>query len=75
MRLKDKFILALQRQGENIVENARVVNYTVMTRREGDYYFVGRAGALRAGRTVRSSVPVSSRRKEQLLVSLTESPV
>lgn len=66
--LHDRLVAALQRRGETIVGDARSTRYTVLTRKGGDgFYYVGRAGALRAGRTVAGSIPVSGRLRAMLL--------
>lgn len=69
--LKDRYIAALIERGHCLV-TSKTGKYTTLTRAsDGEgrmtFYFVGRSGALRAGRTVTESIPVSDRFKEALL--------
>ena len=54
--IHDRLVAALQHRGEAIIADARSTRYTVLTRTRREtgeqvgFYFVGRAGALRAGR-------------------------
>ena len=67
--IHDRLVAALQRRGETIVTDARSTRYTVLTRKGGDaiFYYVGRAGALRVGRTVATCRPVNAAFRAQLL--------
>jgi hypothetical protein len=76
--IHDRLIAALQSRGETIVSNARSTRYTVLSRtRQGTsesvgFYFVGKAGALRAGRTVVDSRPVNAEFRAKLLGMTTD---
>lgn len=76
--IHDRLIAALQSHGETIVSNARSTRYTVLSRtRQGTsesvgFYFVGKAGALRAGRTVVDSRPVNAEFRAKLLGMTTD---
>jgi hypothetical protein len=71
--IHDRLVAALQRHGEVIVPNTRSTRYTVLTRTRREtgeqvgFYFVGRAGALRVGRTVAESRPVPELLRARLL--------
>jgi hypothetical protein len=73
LTIHDRIVAALQHRGEIIVADARSTRYTVLSRtRPGTgetagYYFVGKAGALRAGRTVVDSRPVNAEFRAKLL--------
>lgn len=71
----DIYVAALQVEGCQIVTNARTGKYTVLTRpkQAGTYYYVGSAGAVRFGRTVSGSLPISKVRKMQLVQGLVDS--
>ena len=70
--LHDRLVAALLRRGETIVTNTRATRYTVLTRtrpQTGEplgFYYVGRGGALRAGRTVAGSHKVHADVRKQL---------
>lgn len=76
--LHDRLVAALQHRGETIVADARSTRYTVLSRtRPGTgetagFYFVGKAGALRAGRTVANSRPVNAEFRAKLLGTTAE---
>jgi hypothetical protein len=67
-----RLVAALIARGESLVPK-RSTKYTVLTRTRRDtgeslgFYFVGRAGALRVGRTVTESIPVPETIKKRLL--------
>jgi hypothetical protein len=65
----DRLVAALLATGERVIFNARTSRYTVITRKGGEegYYFIGKAGALRAGRTISKSRPVVAAFRAQLL--------
>jgi hypothetical protein len=71
--IHDRLVAALLQRGETIVADARSTRYTVLTRtlREtGDpvrFYYIGKAGALRAGRSVADSRPVGADFRARLL--------
>lgn len=66
--LHDRLVAALLARGERIVENARTTRYTVLTREGGGgFYFVGKAGALRIGRTVADSHPAAESVRRRFL--------
>jgi hypothetical protein len=63
--LREKFEIALKDMGEMwLGETSCYVKYS---RKEGGYYYLGRAGALRYGPTIAASVPCSTRFREALL--------
>jgi hypothetical protein len=70
--IHDRLVAALTARGETLVPG-RSTKYTVLTRTKRDtgeslgFYFVGRAGALRVGRKVTESIPVSEAIKKKLL--------
>jgi hypothetical protein len=70
--IHDRLVAALIARGESLVPN-RSTKYTVLTRTRRDtgeslgFYFVGRAGALRVGRKVTESIPLSDAIKKRLL--------
>jgi hypothetical protein len=70
--IHDRLVAALTAQGETLVPE-RSTKYTVLTRTKRDtgeslgFYFVGRAGALRVGRTVTESSPVPATIRRRLL--------
>ena len=53
MTLRDRIELALIAQGERV--HTKTSKYLVLTRAKGGFYFVGKSGGLRAGRTASSS--------------------
>lgn len=53
--IRDQLIQALERRGETIVQTAKSTKFIVMTRQAGGFYYLGKAGALRVGRTVAES--------------------
>lgn len=65
--LREKFIAALIARGETEVKHT--FKYVVFTRNlaPDTFYYVGRNGALRAGRTIASSFPMSDAFKQKLL--------
>lgn len=71
--IHDRLVAALQHRGEAIIADARSTRYTVLTRTRREtgeqvgFYFVGRAGALRASRTVGESRPVGADFRAKLL--------
>ena len=71
MTLHDKYVVALARLGSKVVENARTRKYTVVStpilRNPPVFYFIGKSGAVRFGRTITSSVSLDERRKARLL--------
>jgi hypothetical protein len=70
--IHDRLVAALIARGESLVPK-RSTKYTVLTRTRRDtgeslgFYFVGRAGALRVGRTVTESSPVLPSVRKRLL--------
>jgi hypothetical protein len=70
--IHDRLVAALIARGESLVPK-RSTKYTALTRTKRDtgeslgFYFVGRAGALRVGRKVTESIPVSEGIKKRLL--------
>lgn len=66
MNLRQKLSFALEQRGERRVStNSR--RYVVYTRAEGDYWFLGAAGALRYGATIAGSFSASEKYKEKIL--------
>ena len=67
--IHDRLVAALTARGESVVEDARTTKYTVVTREAGKagFYYIGKAGALRAGRTVTESRPVAAALRARLL--------
>lgn len=67
--IHDRLVAALKARGGSVVEDARTTKYTVITREGGKagFYYIGKAGALRAGRTVAESRPVAAVLRAQLL--------
>lgn len=63
--LKERYILALTRRGESVVKETW--KFTVMSRRDGGHYYIGRAGSLRIGRTIADSHPCTDSHKKALL--------
>jgi hypothetical protein len=65
--LHDRYIAALERQGLKRVQ-ARTRKATVLgPRPDGSFYYVGRAGSIRLGKTYGGSLPISDRFKAKLL--------
>ncbi len=65
--LQQALVAALESLGERRV-TAATAKYVVLTRAGTDYlYFVGAAGALRTGKTVNGSIPVSDLRRRKLI--------
>jgi hypothetical protein len=70
--IHDRLVAALRARGETMVPG-RSSRYTVFTRtcretgQKIGFYFVGRAGALRVGRTVTESIPVPATIRRRLL--------
>ena len=71
MTIHDRLVAALQKLGEHVLAN-KTRKYTTMSRAGGNYYYIGKAGALRTGRTVSNSRPVSETVKRLLLDSVTK---
>lgn len=76
--IHDRLVAALKSRGETIVSDARSTRYTVLSRtRQGTgesvgFYFVDKAGALRAGRSVIDSRPVNAELRAKLLGMTTD---
>jgi len=70
--IHDRLVAALTARSETLVPG-RSSKYTVLTRTSREtgqkigFYFVGRAGALRVGRTVIDSIPVPATIRRRLL--------
>jgi hypothetical protein len=70
--IHDRLVAALIARGETLVPG-RSSKYTVLTRTSREtgqkigFYFVGRAGALRVGRTATESIPVPAAVRARLL--------
>lgn len=64
MNLHDRHVASLIDRGEREIYRKK---YTKMTRKEGGFYFIGKAGAVRVGHTAKSSVPASRVFKAMLL--------
>jgi hypothetical protein len=70
--IHDRLVAALRARGETMVPG-RSSRYTVFTRtchetgQKIGFHFVGRAGALRVGRTVTKSMPVAAALRARLL--------
>jgi hypothetical protein len=68
----DRLVAALTARGETLVPG-RSSKYTVLTRTSREtgqkigFYFVGRAGALRVGRSMTESIPVPAAVRARLL--------
>jgi len=67
MTLQDKFEAALREMGETLVKETD--RYKVFTRSidTRTFYYLGRSGALRFGRTTRDSTPCSESFRQLLL--------
>ncbi|HXF87900.1 MAG TPA: hypothetical protein VNK48_06085 [Xanthobacteraceae bacterium] len=67
--IHDRLVAALLAQGERVVTEARTSRYTVLTRKGGEagFYYIGKAGGLRIGRTVSTSHSVASSYRDRLL--------
>lgn len=71
--IHDRLVAALQGHGETIVVGSRSARHTVITRTDratGDsrgYYFIGKAGSLRVGRTKSESMTVNPKFRNMLL--------
>ena len=66
MSLTESLIAGLLRRGETeLLPTSK--KYRRFTRKHGEFYFVGKAGALRIGKTVTTSIPVSPSTKEFFL--------
>lgn len=71
MNLRTRFELALVLRGEmNVTQMHRTNQYTVFTRKEGGFYFLGASGAVRYGPNASSSRACSEKFKAHLLQSL-----
>jgi hypothetical protein len=70
--IHDRLVAALTARSETLVPG-RSSKYTVLTRTSHEtgqkigFYFVGRAGALRVGRTATESIPVPAAVRARLL--------
>ena len=60
-----KIIAGLESKGFREVDHT--TKYRIYRKGEGTLFYVGKAGALRAGRTVRDSMPVPDRIKKGVL--------
>lgn len=64
--LQERFIAALVKKG--LKEVKRTTKYVVFDRNDkATFYYVGKSGALRVGRTVSTSIPASIDTKYRLL--------
>lgn len=66
MTLRDTVAKALEAQGEKRVEY-RSDRYWVYTRLVGGFYFLGKNGAVRVGKTATDSIPLSENGRQVLL--------
>lgn len=70
--MQEKFAAALEARGEEKIPHKSAGRYWTYTRLgTSKFFFLGRAGALRTGSTVRGSIPVSAKFKELLLQEAT----
>ena len=67
--VRERYIAALEKEGETRVEG-RTRKYVVMTRKRGGFYFIGKCGSLRWGHKATVSLSVSKQRKAALLNSV-----
>lgn len=58
--IREKLVIVMEALGYLREEKTRASNYLVYYRPNGGYYFIGRHGALRRGRTVRDSFSLDS---------------
>lgn len=69
MTIQAKLVGALQSEGEKVIES-RTSKYIVLTRstnsEELPYFYVGKNGALRTGKTVASSLSIPNKAKRLL---------
>lgn len=65
--LQEKYVAALIDRLGAVDVPSRSNKYITLQRPDGAYYFVGRAGAVRAGRSVSESVPLPDEIKRRLL--------
>lgn len=68
MTVTESIKRALLARGETVVKELH--KRTVFTRKDypdGHFFYVGRAGSLRTGRTVGTSIPVSEKHKAALI--------
>lgn len=68
--LREQFIAALLARGEKEVK--KLTGRIVFTRKEGGFFFIGKSGSLRYGRSVKYCIPVSNTFKALLLTKPTE---
>lgn len=64
--LQERYIAALTSLGAKVVPG-KTRRYTTLARPLGGFYFVGKAGAVRRGDSVKASIPCSAPFKKSLL--------
>lgn len=67
LTLQQRLVDALVASGRATPVDGRSSKYVMLKRADGDYYFVGRAGALRFGRTITDSRAAPDSFKTRLL--------
>jgi len=76
--IQQRLVAELTRLGETVVPDAKTKKYIVMTRgnagRDGYFWYVGKSGALRTGKTVTTSVPRDDYKRFLLTPPLNEKP-
>jgi len=65
--LCEKFTVALELRGATRVKETFKYNVWTMSGLNGNNLYIGRAGAIRIGKTSQGSIPVSQKFKNQLL--------
>jgi hypothetical protein len=66
MTMQMRLVVALQARGAKLVTPSPTRKYIVLTREPWGFYYVGKNGALRVGRTVSGSIPVDKFRAQPL---------
>ncbi len=68
LKLQDRLLSALLKLGETEVK--RLTGCIVVSRKEGGFYYLGKAGSLRFGQTRSGSISCSKSKYNKLLESL-----
>ncbi len=72
--LQQRLVGAIVASGRGTLIESRSRKYVTLKRPDGGFYFVGKAGALRFGKTVSDSMAAPDEFKQRLLAETSKSP-
>jgi hypothetical protein len=72
--LQQHLVDALVASGRGTLVESRSRKYVTLKRSDGSFFYVGKAGALRFGKTVTDSMAASDEFKQRLLAKTSKTP-